>query len=298
MSRRPQSRAARILGLCWIALAPLAANAGAQAPPLPDTRAFAAEVRKRLLGDRELQSQYTFLERREEISVSKLGKVGKGPVKVYEVYPSVEPGNTYKRLISVDGAPLAAAELEKSDRRHRDDVLRDLKKREQESPGARAKRARREAAERAENQAVLDEIFALYDIRLVGRDTIAGHPTVVATLDPKRGYRPRIDAGRFMTKVRARAWVSESEYQVVKVEIEMIDDVTFGWGIAGRLHKGSHGVFERRKVNGEVWLPARATFIGTGRALLFRRFSIDAVTTYSDYRKFDVKTDEHFTKTP
>ena len=38
-----------------------------------------------------------------------------GPVKVYEVYPSEEPGNTWKRLVSVDGKPLRAAELEKND---------------------------------------------------------------------------------------------------------------------------------------------------------------------------------------
>ena len=55
------------------------------------------------------------MERREEITMSKLGKVKDGPVKVYEVYPSEEPGNTWKRLISVDGKPLSAAELEKND---------------------------------------------------------------------------------------------------------------------------------------------------------------------------------------
>ncbi len=61
--------------------------------PLPEVSAFTAQVRARLRTDRALQAQYTFMERREEIRVSKLGKVKDGPVKVYEVYPSEDPGN-------------------------------------------------------------------------------------------------------------------------------------------------------------------------------------------------------------
>ena len=70
--------------------------------------------------------------------------------------------------------------------------------------------------------------------------------------------------------------------------------MTFGWGIVGRLHSGTVAEFERRKINGEVWLPARVEIKGTGRALL-RRFRIDSVTVYSDYKKFNVSTDEQLT---
>ena len=94
----------------------------AEQAPLPELSAFVANVRARLRSDRALQAQYTFLERREEINVSKLGKVKDGPVKVYEVYPSLERGNTYKRLISVDGKPLSAAELEKNDKIHQQHI--------------------------------------------------------------------------------------------------------------------------------------------------------------------------------
>lgn len=262
------------------------------AEPLPDSRAVAAEVRKRAMTDRELQSQYTFIERREEIEVSKFGKVKKGPVKTYEVYPSVEPGNNYKRLIAVDGKPLSQAELEKQDRKHRDDVLREMRKRERETPAERAKRQAREARERAEREAMLDEVLQLFDIRVVGRERIDGHAALVATMEPRPRYRPRTEAGDFMKKIRARVWVSEADYQIIRAEGEMIGDITIGWGIAGRIYKGSRAVFERTRVNDEVWLPSRVTFIGSGRALLFRKFAVDSVTTFSDYRKFTVRTEE------
>jgi hypothetical protein len=262
--------------------------------PLPDPKAFVAEVRKRLLSDRTLQSQYTYLEHRAEVSVSKLGKVSNGPLKVYEVYPSVELGNNYKRLISVNGVPLTAAELEKQDRIHRDDVLREVAKRQRESEAQRQERLAREADDRRKEQAMIDEAFALYTITMTGRETLQGHETVVATLVPKPNFKARTDAGQFLKKFKATAWVSESEYQLVRLDAEAIDDVTFGWGIVGRIHEGARAVFERTKVNGEVWLPARTTFTGSGRALLFRTFDVNSVTTYSDYKKFSVNTGETF----
>jgi hypothetical protein len=262
--------------------------------PLPDAKAFGAEVRRRMLTDRELQAQYTFIDRREEIKVSMLGKVTAGPVKTYEVYPSVERGNTYKRLIAVNGVPVPPAELEKQDLKHREDVLREAAKRERETPEERQRRLREEEKERAEWNRTLDEVFQVYDIRLVGRETVDGHTTVVATLEPKPGYRPQTDAGKWMKKLRVRAWISESDYQEVKAVSQVIYEETFGWGLALRLHTGTVAEFERTKINNEVWLPARVEIKGSGRALL-RRFSVSSLTVYSDYKKFNVATQEALT---
>ena len=262
--------------------------------PLPDPKAFGAEVRRRMLTDRELQAQYTFIERREEIKVTKLGKVSAGPVKTYEVYPSVERGNTYKRLIAVNGVPVPPAELEKQDRTHREDVLREAAKRERETPEERQRRVRDEEKDRIEWNRTLDEVFQLYDIRLVGREALNGHTTVIATLEPKPAYRPRTEAGQWMKKLRVRAWISESDYQVVKGVGQVIDDVTFGWGLALRLHRGTVAEAERTKINNEVWLPARVEIKGSGRALL-RRFTVSSLTVYSDYKKFNVSTDQALT---
>jgi hypothetical protein len=51
------------------------------------------------------------------------------------------------------------------------------------------------------------------------------------------------------------------------------------------------GEFVRTKVNGEVWLPARARVTAKGRAL-FRKFAIDSVIEWWDYKKFSVSTTE------
>jgi hypothetical protein len=93
-----------------------------------------------------------------------------------------------------------------------------------------------------------------------------------------------------MKKVRARVWVSEADYQVVKVEAVVIEDITIGLGLIGRLHKGSKAVIERRKINDEVWLPGRELLTASGRTLLFRTFHVNTVTEYSDYRRIPAQS--------
>jgi hypothetical protein len=259
--------------------------------PLPELESFAAQVKARLRTDRALQASYTFLERRQEVEVSKFGKVSVGSTKTYEVYPSRDPGNTYKRLVAVDGAPIDARELEKNDAKHRADIE------EQEgSPEARTKHARDVAEERQKEHDAIEEIFRVYEMRIVGREDLRGYQTIVGTLEPRPSYKARTDDGQVMKRFRARVWINEADYQLVRVDLEAIDDVTYGWGILARLHKGAKVTYERKKVNDEVWLPTRLRIIGTGRSVLFRTFAIDSTTEWSEYRKFQVKTDETFEK--
>jgi hypothetical protein len=273
----------------------LIAAAHAQERPLPDTQAFLQHVRAHLRPDRDVQSEYTYIERREEIQMSRLGQVSKGPVKVYEVYPSLEPGGTYKRLIEVNGVPLTRSELEKADRKHKADLAREREQRRRETQHERARRLNGEAEEQRQRAAVLDEIFDAFHIRLVRREMIDGHPTILTTLEPRASHRPRSDEGKLMKKIRARAWVSETDYQIARAEVDVIEDITVGWGFIGRLHKGTRGIFERRKINNEVWLPAKETLIGTGRALLFRTFQVNTVTDYSGYRRVSAAERERVT---
>jgi hypothetical protein len=134
----------------------------------------------------------------------------------------------------------------------------------------------------------------VYDIAFLGRETVDGYQSVVASLEPRPNVATRSEVGKYFSKFRGRAWVSEHDYQVVKVEMEAVENLNVGWGILGRVHKGSRMIVERRKVNDEVWLPARVTFEVLGRSVLVRKFSVRAVTEFSDYKKFEVATSETF----
>jgi len=266
----------------------------APAPPahaaLPDTNELIRKVREHLRTDRELQTQYTYLEKRRDVKVSKLGKVTVGPERTFEVYPGDAPGRTYKRLVAVDGKPLDAAELSRRDEEHRQAVLARVESEKNESADDKAKRLKKEADERREERAVIDDGFAVYDIKLVGEEAMDGCHMVIATLTPRPNAQTHTDFGNYFKKFKGRAWVCEDDYQVARVEMEAIDDITIGWGLVGRVHEGSKFTFRRTRVNNEIWLPAEAKFEASGRTLLFRKFQLFTVTSYSDYKKFNVDT--------
>jgi hypothetical protein len=264
----------------------------AQERPLPDAKPFLAKVRARLKTDRELLSQYTYRQRERKIHLSKFGKLTTGPVQVYEVYPGVEPDDTYRRLIEVDGNPRDPVELEKDDRRRQKHVLDELDRRRREDSAEREKRLEREAKAHHQDDETLDDLLRVYQFTLVARQTLDGHPVIVIDFVPRPDAAPKTSDGKDMTKVKGRAWVAEDDYQIVRVSIEVIKDFSVGWFV-GRLYAGTTASYERRKINNEIWLPLQLRINASGRALI-RKFRIDTVTDYSDYRKFAVETDTEF----
>jgi len=257
------------------------ASRSAEFPP-PDE--FARRIRQALEADERLQQELTYLERRRDVKISKLGKVTIGPLRTFEVYPSDRPGGTYKRLIEVDGKPLTAAEQARRDAEHQRDLAKEAERRRGETPGQREERTRKAEDERRHRQAMLDDAMAVFEPVFVGREIIEGEQVIVADLKPRAGARTKTREGRWMKHLAGRIWVDDSDYQVVRLDMRAVDDLTIGWGIVGRLHQGSRLWFSRRKFN-ELWVAAEMTYEASGRTLLFRPFQFTVTTTYSDYKR-------------
>jgi hypothetical protein len=266
----------------------LLATAGAQERPLPNQDTFAAEVKKHLATDEERQSGYMFIERRSEQKVDSSGRPTSESLKVFEVYPGLPGENRYRRLIEEDGRQAVPAKLAQQDRERQQNVESFVKA--QNSESQRQKAARENEKARRRYSAAIDDLFRIYDIRMIRREAVDGHDAILATLSPKEGVRPLTDDGKIMRNFKARAWVSESDYELIRVEIEAIRDLSFGLGLLARVHEGTVATYERRKVNNEVWLPAKVTWTASGRLLLLRRLRLRGVSEFSGYKKFTVDT--------
>jgi hypothetical protein len=260
----------------------------AQSRPLPDFNTFAAEVKKHLATDEERQSGYMYIERRIEQKVDGSGRLTGETVKVFEVYPGLPDEPRYRRLIEENGRTIAPAKLAREDRERQEHV--DSYAKGLASESRRQKAARENEKTRRRYNAAVDDLFRIYDIRMLRRETIDGHATIFATLDPKDGIKPQTDDGKIMRNFKARAWISESDYELVRVEIAAVRDLSFGFGLLARVHKGTVATFERRKVNNEVWLPAKVTWTASGRVLLLKRLRLRGISEFSGYKKFTVDT--------
>lgn len=269
-------------------LLPVLAAPAARERPLPDFDAFAAQVKKKLATDEERQGGYTFIERRTEQKLDGSGRPTSESVKVYEVYPGLPGEDRYRRLVEEDGKRVPPQKLAEKDRERRREVEAYAKK--VADTADRRKEEQQLDKARSRYSAAVEDLFRIYDIQMVRREALEGHDTILATLTPKRSVKPQTKDGDIMRHFKARAWVSESDYELVRVEIEAIDDLSIGMGLLARIHKGTTATYQRRKVNNEIWLPSQVTWTAAARVLLVRRLRIRGISNFSDYREFTVDT--------
>jgi hypothetical protein len=283
----------RLVAVALLCLA--SASAAAQDRPLPDLQPFLQEVRKHLDTDDERQSGYMYVETRRQHKLDKNGNATDESVKVVESYPGLPGEDRWEREISEDGKPVPAAELEKRDRERQKHVEEYARRVAQDPAKERAKQERERERDRKERAEAIDDAFRIYDIRMLGREQIEGHGTIVLSLTPRPGVKTRTRGGGIMRNFAGRAWISESEHELVRLDLEAIDTVSFGLGLLARVHKGSRASFQRRKVNDEAWLPAIARFSASARVGLVKVFRRDGTAEFSNYKKFNVDTSVTYT---
>jgi hypothetical protein len=258
---------------------------GNSAPIVADAPAFLREVKRRIPLDVERQSGYVCLQRETEVRLDGDGRPTSRSVREYETYPSPDGGPPYRRLVARDGVPVPPSELAEGDRRRQAEIDSRLRGFEKESPGEREKRLRHAADERRERQALVDEIFRLFDFRVLATETVAGRSAVLVGFTPRPGL---VASGRLASlaqKFAGKAWVDQQDLEVIQVEARSIEDLNYGLGMFARVYKGTTVHWERRKVDGDAWMPARMEIKADARLLLFRRLGLRRITDYLDYRR-------------
>lgn len=274
-----------------LAVPVLAVPALSQDRPLPDSAAFLAEVRKRLESDDVRQSEYVYVQTQREQKLDGSGRATKETVDVMESYPALPGEFRWHRQIVKDGKTVSAADLAKQDRDRQAKVMAYAKKYEREPDKMRAAEAAKLADQRRETERAVADAVLVYELKMLRREQVAGHDTIAIAFTPRKGAKPRTREGKVMKHFAGTVWVSEADYEVVRLEAEAIDTASFGLGLLARVHKGSKVAFERRKVNGETWLPASAAYTASARLFLVRRLRVGGTLEFSDYRKFGVDTD-------
>ena len=264
--------------------APIAADR-----PLPELQLFLDEARKRLQPDDSRQSGYMFVSTEHRQKLDGRGRTTAEFTTVSESYPGFAPGEErWRRVIVEHGKPVAQDVLRKRDeerRKHAEDFARKM-----QDPRERAKLAREREKERRRASEAVDDAFRVYDIAMLGREAIDGHDTIVLSMTPRPRAAARTREGRWLRAFKGRAWVSESDYELVKLEVEAIDTISMGFGMLARMHKGTTAAFARRQVDGATWLPARAEYRVSARVLMLKSMREGGTVEFSSYRKFGVET--------
>ena len=263
----------------------------------PELEFVLEQVRKNLNSDRMLLSNYTYNEVETVRFLDKDSTVKRIKEKRYEVFPSFEEELLYRKLVEEDGEPVSKKDLEKQDRKYRKRVKKWEKKLRKKGTSDEEARRLREEEEGEKEQRAVDDVFRLYEFELLGRGSVGKYSTYLIGFSPRPDYKPRVKEVKLLKKISGKAWVCDEDFQLVRIEADLIENASFGLGILAKLHKGATMSFQRRKVNDELWLPSVAHFSGKGRFLLFKGFRVDLTSEYSDYRRFSVSSSITFSET-
>ena len=224
---------------------------------------------------------YTFQERSVEDELNKDGSVKKTEIKTYDV--SIIYGDPYEKLIAKDDQPLSEKEQQKEDEKLNKHFEKQKNKTEADREKERTKD--RDKFQRE----IADELPLMLNYEIVAEEEFGRKPVWVLSATPKGDYKPHSMAGKLLSKMSGKVWITKSDYQWVKAEATLADDFSVGLFLF-KLHKGTRLEFEQTRVNDEVWLPKRVFVEGSGRiAIKNARFRNS--TEYSKYQKFstDVK---------
>jgi hypothetical protein len=272
-------------------LTPGETAASADERPLPELSAFLKNVRSNLRSNDIIQSQYTYTEKAIERQPD-----GKTESRTWEIYPTADPRLTYRKLIRINDETPSAEQVEKNERAYEKRRKEWERQQAKNDPDDIKRREEKEAEVKREEEKNLDEAFRLYQFTMTGREQLEGISAIVLMFEARPDYKPGTREGKILSKIHGKAWFSETDYELIRLEAELKDNISFGFGILAKINKGTRMAFQRRKINNEIWLPATSHVTGTGKLLIFKGFHIDQEAVYSDYQKFSVETSIEYSK--
>lgn len=224
-------------------------------PPLPESEPFFAAARENLARAGQVQDRFAYKERRTELHMNPFGRLGTGGVRVQEVTAGSEPGVFFRRLLERDGTPVVDAKPERFERRRR-----------------------------PQGRSSIEDTVSVLRFTIDRRERVGGRDQIVITFEPKEGAKPQTREGRLARVLKGTVWVDEASREVVRVEATAMDDVSYGLGVIAKLRKGAVMSLTRERVDDQVWLPTSLRFSGEGRAMLFRKLTVNHVIEWYDYR--------------
>ena len=259
-------------------------------PPGPDGRLSQEQMQQllRVVAEKDMendkrQRDYTYIEREVQKNFDGKGHLKSTEIKTYEILEIA--GEQVERLIQKEDKPLDAKEAAKEDEK----VQKIIDKRKNETEEQKKKREEKEEKEREDGRKFVKEIADAYNFKLVGTESVGGREAWVIDGEPRPGFEPHMKDAKFLSKIHGRVWIDKSDLQLSKLDVEMLDTISFGLFLA-RVHKGTRVTLEQTRVNDEVWLPKQLNFKLDARVALLKGYNIGDEQTFRDYKKFRTST--------
>jgi hypothetical protein len=254
---------------------------------LPDLKALFKEIDGNQKAIDKIKENYAGTRAEEETEYDKTGKVTKHEQKEYSFF--YLNGDEVSTLTKKDGKPLSEDEQRKENEKTQKEIQDIQKKAEKKE--AKEEKAKEEGKEKKEDDDVGIEVF-LRAAQFVNprRERFRGQDVLVFDFEPNPEFKPHKMAEKVVHELAGVIWIDEKAHDVARLEAYFLGDFRIAGGLLANLQKGTSFTFEQAYLNNEVWLPTyEEAHVGV-RVLLVKGFKVNAVTQYSDYKKFNVES--------
>lgn len=188
---------------------------------------------------------------------------------VYEVVETDQ--GSVKKLIQKNGQPLSPAELAKENERI-DSFVHDP-----------SQQAKKQKESQQDDKRAEDMLRMLPDAFLWTLKSDAPEATTFSFV-PNPSFNPPSMEARVFAAMAGEIVVSKPEHRIQRISGKLIRDVTFGFGLFGRMEKGGTFNVERRSLAPKVWQITESHIHIRGHILLFKTISEQEDEVKSDFR--------------
>jgi len=267
MGRMTRAFPRSIAGAVLAALLAVPLSAGAGGDELPAAEELVDGVLAWAKAQHEQKRRYDF-ERIADVELLD----GKGRVEERErrVYRAVQiDGQTYDRLVTVDGEPLDEDELEEE---------RDREQQFREHLAERKQKGDKPFYER--------DLADRFVFRVLRRESIRGRDAFVMSFEPdeSKDLPEEEDEDRFLNALAGEVWVDAEEHAIARIHARLIRTVRFGLGLLAYFKKIDL-VLDQRRDAGGAWLPLATRTYVWGRSLLLKPIRLRERSRFEGYRQ-------------
>jgi hypothetical protein len=254
---------------------------------LPDLKALFKEIDENQKAADKIRENYAGTRDEEETELEKDGKVKKTEAHEYTFF--YLDGDEVSTLVKKDGKALSDEEQKKENEKTQKEIA-EIQKR-QAKKEAKEEKAKEEGKEKKDDDDVGIETF-LRACQFVNprRERFRGQDVLVFDFEPNPEFQPHKMEEKVVHELAGVVWVDEKAHEVARLEAYFVGDFHIAGGVLANLQKGTSFVFEQAYFNNEVWLPTYIEAHVGVRVLLVKGFNVNAVTRYSDYKRFNVET--------
>jgi hypothetical protein len=176
------------------------------------------------------------------------------------------------RTLLINGQPLNSEQRANDDARMKKLV---------EDPDERAKRAKREK----DDEEKLTKMFKAIPDAFVFKYDGEENGQVRLTFSPAPHFDPPTRELQVFRSLSGKMWVDRAAGRMARMDGTLFEDVTFGWGLLGRLNKGGTFNVVQSNVGDSHWDVVALDVTMSGHAVIFKSINIKQKQRVTDFRR-------------